>query len=79
MEVRNMKNFKIILTTNKRIVTRYVSAESPLELEGIINNIIDTEGLGKLKFPAKVVNMDKIEQVKAVRKIGTANPKVPNK
>ena len=74
-----MKNFKIILTTNKRIVTRYVSAESPLELEGIINNIIDTEGLGKLKFPAKVVNMDKIEQVKAVRKIGTANPKVPNK
>lgn len=72
-----MRNFKIVLTTNKRIVTKYVSVESPLELKGIINNIIDTEGLGKLKYPPKVVDMDKTEQMKAVRKTGTANPKVP--
>ena len=72
-----MRNFKIILTTNKKVVTKYVGVENPLELEGIINNIIDTEGLGKLKYPPKVVDMDKTEQMKAVRKTGTANPKVP--
>jgi hypothetical protein len=72
-----MRNFKIILTTNKKIITKYVSVENPLELKGIINNIIDTEGLGKLKYPPKVVDMDKTEQMKAVRKTGIVNPKVP--
>ena len=77
MEVIKMRNFKIILTTNKRIITRCVSVESTLELRGIINNIVETEGLGKLKFSAKVVDMDRTEQMKAVRKKGNANPKAP--
>jgi hypothetical protein len=50
--------FRVVLTTNKRIVTRYIEAETKEAALEKVPAIIEEEGLGKLKRFVEVIPVD---------------------
>ena len=50
--------FRVVLTTNKRIVTKYIEAETKEVALEKVPAIIEEEGLGELKRFVEVIPVD---------------------
>ena len=53
-----MRRFKVVLTTNNRIVTKYVDAKTREEVGELVRGLIEDNELGKLKKPAEIVEVN---------------------
>lgn len=49
---------KIIITSQKKIVTRYVEVDNREEVKALIPQIMEEEGIDKLKYPTQAYEVD---------------------
>ena len=53
-----MKRFRIVMTTNKRIVTKYLDVKTREEAIEAIDGLIEEYELGKLKILPEVIEVN---------------------
>ena len=53
-----MRRFRIVLTTNERVVTKYVDAKTREEVRELVKGLIEDNELGKLKKPAEIIEVN---------------------
>lgn len=67
------RRFRIVLTTNKRIVTEYVDVKTREEAIEAVEGLIEKHELGKLKVPAEVIEVDPVNNRRVK---GTVSPSI---